>query len=157
MDKSPFARLAGELRNEIWALAVKRDITHSIDAANTTLEPPLTRTCKQVRLECQLYVYTENDFDVSFICPGKRNLLNRWVRVLGPTRLSHVQSLTVNCYNPQCSTFQLPSFFGNKDARPGVLTVMKDTGTGTGTGRDKMQEWWKREVKGYKQVFKKDV
>ncbi|KAK3716981.1 hypothetical protein LTR37_006036 [Vermiconidia calcicola] len=96
MENSPFGRLAPELRNKIWALAVKKGEPIGIDAYDD-LEPPITKVCRQIRNECRGMFYAENDFEAIFIY-HKNKLLRRWIKVIGRKRLAVVRSLTVYYY-----------------------------------------------------------
>lgn len=72
MENSPFNNLSAELRNEIWQLALKSDTPLAIGGTSahgpTAAQPPLTRVCKQIRLETIKMFYCSNTFAMEMKC-----------------------------------------------------------------------------------------
>jgi hypothetical protein len=60
-EKSPLLALPAEIRNEIWKWSMRMDHPLSI-VGDTPKQPPLTKTCRQIRAESIRFFYKENSF-----------------------------------------------------------------------------------------------
>lgn len=107
MDSSPFARLPGELRNQIWRLSViKPDGVNMSYKQRTSNEPTLLATCRQIRREASGIYYAENAFfaDTEY---SANFYMNDWLSTIGATRAGMIRDLRVCCTTP--SEFAKPS------------------------------------------------
>lgn len=97
MESSPLNNLPGELRNTIYALALTSAKLVEPNSKQP-LEPTLTRTCNQMRQECQLIFWAGNQFLVDILdsnASTKFRLLSRWFAVVGSERLRCIKKLHV--------------------------------------------------------------
>lgn len=93
MDKSPFSRLPGELRNTIYTLALTSE--DPIDLYDG--EPPLTRSCRQMRQESLLLHSSLNDFILD-VFPGKGQQAAQCVTRQNSEKLHSMHSWHVICH-----------------------------------------------------------
>ncbi|KAF2171132.1 hypothetical protein M409DRAFT_19102 [Zasmidium cellare ATCC 36951] len=70
MDNSPLNKLSAELRNQIYELALTSDNPVSI-SDGSAVQPPLTRTCKQIRSESLLLSYGLNSITAIISAPTR--------------------------------------------------------------------------------------
>lgn len=107
MDQSPFAKLAPEIRNQIWELAVTASGRIDVDRGGAAAPPPITRACRQARHETVRMFYVRNKFH--FSTAGKwpyasyehdnvkpPSPLSKWLHLTGQECHDSIKDLTVS-------------------------------------------------------------
>lgn len=100
MDSSPFKKLAPEMRNKIYALALTPDSEdQKMDIRNYKADTALLRVCGQIRSEASGIYFSSNKF-YYHMCAGdgmtnKLNILPNWVKVIGKKNAALISSLEI--------------------------------------------------------------
>lgn len=100
-QQSPLLKLAPEIRNSIYLLAVKKEIDVEIpDAADISL-PPLLHVCKPIRKEAGQLYYLENSFKKT-IRDGQLGSSVPWLGAIGTESCKNIKRLVLH-YRPAVS------------------------------------------------------